>query len=331
MHKIVCFALGILMLAASPPTLAAKRLGPPIEELQSAPKRVRIVVAEAREKPEAGKILFAVTGEISGKSPDELLLRTDEQTFIDVKTGQSYVVVWTDKRRGSSPGKRWETDPDGPATLQTTAVGATTVFEDTPELRFLFAPATMADDTTAGRQLDALLTQMQREDPRSRGLVITELLLRDDLTALMGPEQITIVKNVLETADLEPLHRDYLLRSALRLPSEVTAPWLAEQFRKVIILNGTQYDLASFVPALVRTAARGLQQVGEPPDIALLGTLLYSNNPGVAKAALAAMDHFGPETAAGKARQALARGWIHGETRLALEHYLTLPARSSDD
>ena len=108
----------------------------------------------------------------------------------------------------------------------------------------------------------------------------------------------------------------------MRLSPDLTSPWLAEQFRKIIIEQGTRYDLSSFVPGLVRTAARGLQQTGAPPDIDLLSILLYSNNPGVSIAALDAMNHIDPEAAIGKAEQAIERGWIHSETRYALVRYL---------
>jgi hypothetical protein len=325
MHKCLCLVVGFLILAATPPADAAKRLGPPIEELQKNPERNRIVVAEAREKPEPGKILFAVSGRLSGNSTDEVLLRTDEATFSSVETGGSYILAWTDQRKNPRPTGGWEADPEGPRTLQTVGLGTTAVFEDTPELRLLFNPATMADTDSAGKQLDALLAQLQREDPRSRGLVITELYLRKDLTAMMVPAQVAVVQQVLREVGLEPQLRDLLLRTTLQLAPKLTAPWLAEELRHIIIRYGTQYDLTSFVPSLVRTAARGLQQVGEPEDIGLLDILLYSNNPGVAKAALAAMDHFDPGAAGYKAQQALERGWIHGETRLALQRYLAQP------
>ena len=103
----------------------------------------------------------------------------------------------------------------------------------------------------------------------------------------------------------------------------MTTPWLAEEFRKTIILHGSQYDLGSFVPGLVRTAARGLQQTGERSDVELLNMLLYSNNPGVSEAALDAMDHIDPGNAVVKAELAIERGWIHSETRFNLQRYIS--------
>ena len=313
---------GLLVIAMMQPALAAKRLGPPIENLQSEPERIRIVVAEAQGKKEPNRVLFSISERLSGEGPGEVLVRTREEDFADVVVGRSYVLAWSDLRRNRRLVAGWEKDPEGPFVVQVIGLGSTALFEDTPEIRFLFAASAADDPVNSGRQLDALLAQMQREDLRSRGLVITELYLRPDLTEVMIPEQVEALKTVLQTQPLDPQHRDYLFRSAVRLPGELTSPWLAEAFRKTIIEYGTQYDLSSFVPGLVRTAARGLEQTGEPSDIDLLSNLLYSNNPGVSEAALVALDHIDSTAAAGKAEQAIERGWIHDETRRVLVRYL---------
>jgi HEAT repeat protein len=138
----------------------------------------------------------------------------------------------------------------------------------------------------------------------------------------MDSTQAEVLKNVLRQSAPDPQHRDFLFRSALRLSQDMTSPWLAEEFRKTIILHGSQYDLRSFVPGLVRTAARGLQQTGTPADIDLLSILLYSNNPGVSKAALAAMGQLDPAATVTKAEQAIERDWVHNETRRELVRYL---------
>lgn len=322
MHKMIWPLFGLLMLAMTQSLYAAQRLGPPIEDLQSAPDRVQIVIAKAIKKPESPGIVFSVSERLSGESPDEVLLRTDEVTFADVVVGRSYVVAWSYMRRNRRIVGGWENDPAGPFTVQLKGLGSSAVFDDTPEIRFLFAPGTFDQSGNSGQQIDALLTQLQREDFRSRGLMIAELYLRPDLTEAMNPAHAEALKAVFQTQAMDPQHRDFLFRSALRLPQNLTSPWLAEELRKTIIENGTQYDLASFVPALVRTAARGLSQVGERADIDLLSILLYANNPGVAIAALDTMDHIDTGATVVKAEQAIERDWTHGETRRALVRYL---------
>jgi len=61
---------------------------------------------------------------------------------------------------------------------------------------------------------------------------------------------------------------------------------------------------------------------GGPPDPNLLGTLLYSNNPGVAQAALASMDHLDPAVTPAEAEQAIATGGLHEKTRQVLQYCL---------
>ncbi len=322
MRKIVWLLHGLLVLVMMQPALAAKRLGPPIENLQSEPERVRIVVAEAIKKPKAPGIVFSISERLSGESPDEVLLRTDEETFADVKVGVSYVVAWSYLRRNRNVIGGWEEDPNGPFVVSLLGLGSTALFEDTPQTRFLFAPGSIDESGDRGQQLDALLAQMQREDFRSRGLMISELWLRPDLTEKMGSSEAEVLKTVLQTQSLDPQHRDFIIRSALRLPADLTSPWLGEELRKIIIEHGTQYDLTSFVPGLVRTAARGLQQAGGVADIELLSLLLYANNPGVSKAALTSMSHLDSEATVAKAQLAIERGWIHSETRVALNRYL---------
>lgn len=322
MRKTVCLLAGLLALAMMQSALAAKRLGPPIEDLQSTPDRIRIVVAEARDKLEKGKIRFEISERLSGEAPDEVVLRTDEQSYIDVTVGEEFVVAWTYMRRNRRVIGGWEEDPEGPSTVSVLGLGSTALFEGTPEMRYLFAPGSITDPDAAERQIDALLTQMRREDYRSRGLVITELYLRKDLTEKISPDQAKVLQEVLQAEDLDDQHRHLLYKAAVRIDPALTSPWLAEEMRKTIIQHGTQYDLSSFVPSLVISAAEGLQQLGNAGDIELLSTLLYANNPGVSKAALAAIDHFDSQAAAARAEQALERGGIHPETRQAMTRYL---------
>ncbi len=317
MRNLVWLICGLMLLTPMQLLNAAARLGPPIEDMQSHPERTRIVIAEAMKKPESSKIWFSISEQLSGDSPDKVLLRTDEETFADVEVGRSYVVAWTDMRKNRRLVAGWEKHPDGPFVVSLMGMGSTALFEDSPEIRFLFAPVSQGVE----QQIDALLAQMYREDFRSRSLVISQLYLRPDLTEKMSPSQVEALKKVLQLQELDPQHRDFIIRSAMRLSQDQTAPWLAEELRRIIIFSGTQYDLASFVPSLVRTAARGMGQAGQQTDIDLLSTLLYANNPGVSKAALDSMDQLDSKAARVKFEQAMSRDWIHKETRNYLVRY----------
>lgn len=314
--------LGLMMLASTQMVNAAARLGPPIEELQKHPERIRIVAATAGEQADSAKILLKVTERLAGDSPDELLLRTDPATAGGVEMGRSYVVAWTDMRKNRRIGIKWEKDPDGPKVVTVVGLGSAAVFEDSPEVRLLFSIGPEGDAVSDEKQLEAILAQMQRTDSLTRGLVIAQLFLREDLADAMQQSQVDTVKSILQGQELNPLQRDLLLRTCMRLQADMTTPWLGEELRKVIIEHGSQYDLSSFVPALVRTAARGLGQVGDASDVDLLSILLYSNNPGVGKAALASMDQLDKSATLRQAELAFSRNWVQGDTRQALARYL---------
>lgn len=322
MRKFGFALLGLLIFAATPLAYAAARLGPPIEELQKNPERIRIVVATATEKPGPGKIRFSINEALSGQAPEEVVLRTDTETAGDVEVGGSYIVAWTYQRRNRGVVGGWEEDPDGPATVQILGLGTTALFVDSPELRLLFSGVKKGDAIEPSRQIDALLAQMKRNDSHGRGLAAAQLYLRPDLTKQMDAAQVDAMKKVLQGEALDPQQRDLLLRSAMSLPRDKTSPWLGEEFRRIIIENGTQYDLKTFVPSLVRTAARGLRQAGTPADVNLLSILLYANNPGVSRAALESMDHLDQRAAIASAEKAVGRDWIHMETRRILQNYL---------
>ena len=127
MPKIIWSLCGLLFLAITQSALAAKRLGPPIEDLQSEPDRIRIVIAVANKKPEPASILFTISDRLSGESPDEVLLRTDEETYAEVVVGRSYVVAWSYLRRNRRVVGGWEKDPDGPFTVQLMGAGGNRV------------------------------------------------------------------------------------------------------------------------------------------------------------------------------------------------------------
>jgi hypothetical protein len=322
MRKIVWLLHGLLFFAMMQPAFAARPLGPPIEELQSTPDLTRIVVAVASEKHESPRIRFEISERFSGESPDHLVLRMDEDTFADVNVGQSYVIAWTDQRKVRLLREGYEKDPEGPSIVKVRGLDSKALFEDSPQIRFLFTTRDSSSAEDPAREIDALLAQMLRDDYRSRDLVVGELFLKPELSQQMNRTQAEKLKQVLQSPGLNAQHRDNLLQSALRLPDDLRTPWLGEEYRRVIILHGTQYDLNSFVPGLVKNSATGLGRVGDLDDIELLSILLYANNPGVAKSALASMDQFDPPTATAKAEQAVKRDWVHSQTRRALEKYL---------
>ena len=76
------------------------------------------------------------------------------------------------------------------------------------------------------------------------------------------------------------------------------------------------------MPGLVRTALTGLAQAGNRNDVRRVSAHLKSNAPGVAKAALAALDTLDREAAVAAVNSALENDAMHRETKRAFEAYL---------
>lgn len=330
MPKVLQLISGLVLLAVSQAATAARPLSPPIEELMSSPELNRVVVATASEKAESPRIKFTVSERLVGDSPDELVLRMDEETWADVKTGQVYVLGWTDQRKVRLLREGYELDPDGPTLVKIRGLETRALFVDSPEIRFLFSSRNMSVADAESQEVDALLKQLKRDDPRSQDLVAGQFVLKRSLAEQMNQAQVESLRDILKQPGLDTQNRNFLLQTALRLPEDKQAPWLAEEFRKNIIQHGTQYDLSSYVPGLVKTSATGLGQVGKAGDADLLAILLYANNPGVAEAALKSMDQLDPEAALAGANLAIERGWIHTTTRRNLERYVKQKASGTN-
>ena len=152
--------------------------------------------------------------------------------------------------------------------------------------------------------------------------VAAELLLRPELQEIVAPQDVEVLRKRLRTLAPDPLSRDLLLRAASTVAEREGGAWLAEECRHVLASYGTELDLGSPVPALLVTAAKALGKTGSAKDLKLLEGHFYSNNPGVAKAALTAMDGFDPAATAKAVKKALEKGGLHTESRRAMERYL---------
>lgn len=320
MRKVTRLVYGFFLVLLMQPVFAARPLGPPVEELLRRPETAPVVAAIASDKADPPWIKFLVSERFSGESPDQLILRVDEDTFSNVKVGESYVLAWTELRLAPLLRDGYEQDPEGASIIKIRGLETKAIFQDSIDIRFLLTSREPSGDT--GPETDALLALMLSDDPNSEDLAAAQFLLKPKLTGNINSSQVEGFQKVLDRPALGAQNRNFLLQSALRMPADLSSPWLAEEYRKVIIFNGTQYDLLSHVPGLVMNSVRGLGVVGERQDIGLLNVLLYANHPGVAEAALKSMDKFDPEATRIAAERALDRGWIIKTTRLTLDRYL---------
>jgi len=312
--------LGAIALFAPATVQAARPLGPPIEELTS---RYNIVmVAQAAERVDGGRVRFERVLPYFNDPAASVVLRTGEGDHPFIEVGKTYLVGYT--LAASDPQFRDAKylDPEGPKIVEVRGSDARAVFTDTPELRFLFEQILDDQPDPTREMLDALLTQMQRDDERARSLVVLELMLRPDLIAAVDADQGQVIRALITSEAVPTQIRDLLLATASRLEASAQAGWLAEVQRDIVRSAPLELDLASPMPSFVRTAVRGLKSTGEAGDLPALRRLLGSNAPGVAKAALDTMDGLDPVATLAIARETRADASILAETRRVLGLYV---------
>lgn len=314
-------ALPLLALALRAPDAdAAPRLQPPSHYLQEGPNLV--AVAEALTRVDDRHVAFRRIELLSGgaeeaETPRELVLRMSPETIAEVEIGERYLLGYTRWRKAARTRGTYEEDPQGPSIVELPAIGDA-LLADTPAMRRLVTASARVDR----RALDAVLAQLRHPATLSRRFAAGELYLRPELRQLVRQKDLEALGAILADETLDPMTHEILLRAGETLVERLGGEWLAVASRRVLERHGGELDLRSFVPSLVVTAARALGKTGDRGDVELLAKHLTSNNPGVAKAALAAME--GLDLASTRTRVAalVERSDLHVETRRVMEKFL---------
>ncbi len=313
-----CSCLWLLAGLVSGPAGAA-RLAPPSESI-TAPQNT-VVVAEVVHTREASAVLRvheALHGEASGDVEVRLTLGAEELH----EKGANLVVAYSDLAREPRHGKGWVRDPNGPIVVVVPAVGAA-VLEDSASMRLLGSSRKEGAPLNDEDILAAILDQLPRPHVQSRRFVLAELVLRPNLLDLLDGAGRGRLRETLESGQLEPMARDYLLQALLPIAGqEQIRPWLAQECRATVAASEPRLDLMSSNPAMLKTAIKVLAGIGAPGDVPELGKHLSSNNPAVARQAWKAILSLDPKAAGKQAGLALERGDLGRDVRIALERYI---------
>lgn len=309
-------------LCLAPAAQGAKRLGPPSSALRQASHIV--VVAEARLAG-AGRLSLRPRLALFGQAPtEEIVVRVEGEGPPALAEGETYVVGYTAYRQIPLLRGGLELDPDGPRVLELPGVGPAW-FADTPQIRLLVT----SPEAEKRALLDAIFGLMAGSEPGGRRFAVLELALRPGLHGAVTAADLGVVQRELRSAE-DPMAREFLLQAARDLAGRFGGAWLAEICRAILAEAGTEYDLTSYVPQLVLTAVQTLEEFGGEEDVPRLAPLLHANNPGVAKAALGALDALAPAAALARALAACRAGDLHPETRRALGRFLEDKGKGSE-
>lgn len=281
--------------------------------------RYRSAVVKVAEIQEDGRFRLQVLEPLFGETPDGLVVRAVGGAGDSIEAGGTYIIGHTDKPARRS--RRWDTDPDGSRILNVPSVGLG-VFENSPAMRTLVR-AHPADSPLGDRQrLDAVIEQLASADIQSRRFVLSELVLAPEIRALVGGPELEVLRATLSSGELEPMAHDYLLRAARTMIGDWGGDWLAVDCRQLLASHGIELDQRSLIPSLLVTALEILGETGEAADARLAGKHVPSNNPGVGKAAFAAMMALDSDLAVEAAPGYIADDSIHLDTRRYVQQAL---------
>lgn len=303
---------------------AARPVDPPSVELTRGSNNV--VAATVLDKPDLTHLTLRIDALLSGVGEGEFSVRGQSGAFGDLHVGERYLVAFT--RVGASDQFRDAKflDPEGPRVLGLRGARVPTVFPDSPAMRFLFQRARGDNQPTNRERLDAILALLEDGHARNVAFAAEELYLRNELPAHVEKDDIAVVRGALAAPDLPLQLRQFLTATASKFPEGPQAPWLHEEYRRIVLRTGPELDLATAESLLVVTALEGIAAVNDAKDLPAVLPMLGSNSPKVVRTALAAaheMDAKATLTAVQhQLEQVMFRDTVHADTRRLLERYL---------
>ncbi len=290
---------------------------PPSKLLSADRNFVAVVTAAEQVAPD--RFRFVKQADLVGEAPPQIEVRLVGLEPGEVRAGAVYVLGFSSYLRHARFPAQKTDDPEGPKVIDLPGVGPA-LFEDSPSVRQLVR----APQLSAPQVRDAALDQLARPDRRSRRLAAFELFFRPEVRAAFALQHADRLAVEVNRPGVEPITRDFLLRTATLLPASLQGPWMASAARQAVAAQpGAQLDLASPVPALLNTALRLLADSKRPDDAALAARFLAANNTAVATAALRAVEQLAPDAALGHVEQALQQPGLADDTRRLLERFRT--------
>ena len=320
--KLACILL-VAMISIPLTGEAARPLGPPIAEFFKDNNRVACGVVVG--KLIGSKIEIRVGDYLYQTDDENMTLNVDTNVFADVIVGTEYVFVFSRLRKNRLVRDEWEVNPEGPGLIQARGLGTPAIYTNNAAILALLTPPDRRGELSADAETNLLLRLAENKgDERARELAIFELYLRDDLQGAISGDNAKRYAAIAMSAD--PRLKNFLLQGAGNFPEERRTPWLRSEFRKEVAAYGTELELNSDIPLLIKNSLLGLREEGTADDLEIIGKHLYSNAPGVAEAALKALDAIDPLQALARAEQAVQTEKIHLVTRRALTTYIEATA-----
>lgn len=289
------FASAMLLLALN--AQAAKPLGPPIAHLSSsANPLVSATVADTSE-PADGWLTLNITevhfngeGDSHAKAGETIRVRIKDDGFEMPKAGDKVIAVYSSVRKHPSLRDERIVDPEGPRIVDIRGIDTNAVFAYSKNLvtafqiyRDLSVPNPPHIVSLKQKNL-AYLTRLlyHSDDTRTVGLMVEELLLRDDLIEAAQDSHIQTILLQLDKLSLPVKFENMLLETAYKYAtSQIYQEKLHKILRKILEQQTPEFDLASHNAALVINTLKGMRKLGSKQDIKLIAKFLPTNSPPV--------------------------------------------------
>jgi hypothetical protein len=319
-YSVVGYSLLLLTLSSFIPVFGAKPVKPPIEDFY----KDRYIIAEfkAQSQSDDGLVTLKKVADIWGRAKTTETLKFPRRETVSIQVGETYIAVFSYLRKHPLYRDVIEENPDGPTIVHGLAGAA--IYRSDDALKYLFKAAEKSHSANEiddpEQTIDAILALLLDEGkPRERRLASFQFMLSNQLHDQFNAKQAKAYQGLLKSQKLPNLEQELLLTAARGMPLAQRETWLVNLCRQTVDSAGVEYDLISLVPLKVRTCVRIIGDEVEAKDADRLTALLYSNAPGVSKAALRALVSWDEQKALEIFREVLdGNPAVHKETQRVL-------------
>lgn len=289
-------------LTSGPPSIAAPLLPPSlsIRMPQNAVALVTVleIVDDERVRFRRDEVLqedkaLEETGEAP---PEEIVVNIGQELAGSVAVGDRYVLGYSSLIPVREARHTYSPNPEGSYIVTLPGVGPA-LLESSPPLRKLATPRPSDAELAPRERLDLILAQLERPDAHGRLFVLAEMVLWVELRDELTEADIKRFRGVLESGELEPRAREYMLRAFVPIREQVGEEWLAAECRRVMAEHESELDLLSAHPSLLTMALNSIREMGTAEDGEAALEFLQSNSEAVSLAAFRAAAELAPDRA----------------------------------
>ncbi|HEY6895190.1 MAG TPA: hypothetical protein VI258_13530 [Rhodanobacteraceae bacterium] len=300
----------------------AQRIEAPLE-LMYAPD-ASIVAGKLVEINPVGRIVLEPKDMLFGKTkpPEKLDIRVPKESLDDVKTGERYVVAYSQFRRDPRKAVGMVPNKEGVVAIVSPGIEPA-VFRDTPAIRAILKAGRSEHGRESRKLADLLLTALSGDDAALRYLAAGELAYEPELGERLTDADRARIEATVRDVKTPIRVRMVLLEAASRMPKTLGDWWKKAALDIVTTTPTDGYsDKASDPVLLILTAFDVLDRysVKVPPET--LKRWVWNPNPALVERVCVLLRREGPDLERPAIHDALADPKLSEATRKFLNDHL---------